>query len=298
MQEGNLNLSCKFFEIALKLYSLLEESLPILKAKKMCLVLIVFIACEELHSKFAAGEPREKGSIQSILEDIKKYYQITDNLVKKTEMIEDPTEYLQKIEEEITIPLMFVNEFRCLVWLNSSDSILEQKIQEASEYNCIKPQAFEVMASFALENGYSSRIVTKCLELTLSRLSRIPNQSQTNKFYYLLIFLSKKAETKEGALKYFEIALENLKKQNSLNFDSFQLQRAKWFAIEAWNNAVYYYKLIQYEKSERWVSVAISFCKFLPDNDGLKSEIFGMYSKIIERIEVSKRKGINNSNLI
>ncbi len=66
----------------------------------------------------------------------------------------------------------------------------------------------------------------------------------------------------------------------------------QWFLVEAWNNGVYFYRLGQFEHSEKWMSIALTLSKKFLHKDMYEVEMMTGYSEVLKLLEEQRRKSV------
>ncbi len=103
-------------------------------------------------------------------------------------------------------------------------------------------------------------------------------------------------EGKEETLVYFQgrthsvihLPAEVLKLVNHLKSEGltskYPLDNLKWMTLQAWNNGVYYFRLLRYETAERWMSVSLGLLRCCSGLEDFETEMLRAYSDVLAKV--------------
>jgi len=97
-----------------------------------------------------------------------------------------------------------------------------------------------------------------------------------------LISLTKETE---HSFPYFE---EIFKIIQGLENNSFPIIELQWFLISAWNNGVYFYRMMNFKDAEKWMGIAINLLRRYPKKEDYESEMMSSYAEILSKTTSSK----------
>lgn len=199
--------------------------------------------------------------------------------------------YVEKVRQIVTgeeldesdrsrfVQLLYLAEFRTMVLVHRSNLI--DIVHAAEKVPEVTASVFEMMASYCTGKGKnceaeilaSSEALKRSLQLY--NLEKSINYRKMSRVYRKLI---NSTRTREESLPFFEEISKILKGLPQQLFPQADLQ---WFIATAWNNGVYFLRLIDYPKAERWMGLSLNLSKFHEDAKQFESSLLPTYTDVL-----------------
>jgi len=148
-----------------------------------------------------------------------------------------------------------------------------------------KASALEGIASILLFSTQYTKLCTNVLESSLNLYLLIPDYI---KYSVVLRTLISRGKDREESLPYFNDITKLLEKIRTKEYPQEELN---WLIVRAFNNGVFYFKLLKFDLAEKWMSISISLLQYYDTISKLKIEkqILDAYSEVLGK---SKKEDI------
>jgi len=199
-----------------------------------------------------------------------------------------------------SLTFLFAAELKVRDQLGQTDQELLAVVEEILGFGEIAPLTVYGMLTFCEEGARHWKLYQDALKLCLQQAL---TRGKPGEWISLYVSLTQVSPTREASFELYDSLLNHLKSYSSSIHDNNStwitaesLVQLRYAISEAWNNGIYYLRMMIPQKAELWASLSQRFCNLLngiiiPGDDSLdvlKTTIQRSYPKLLEKCQEVK----------
>ncbi|KAL0491562.1 Tex11 [Acrasis kona] len=265
------NNAIEHIKYAWEFYLYKESSKSILESQKICIMTRIMCSIELNQS-----HENDKSMLLNSLSEIEKCKRICSKLSTDSSKVDK------------ALPVLLLCELKIKLLLErSNDEINELIKMGVSTLDQHSPLDMIIGILIDAPKKYIPSYVD-AIKLNIQKLTQQTKNTQYDKMVRLYRRWISACNTREDSIEPTEQVIQMLNNMMQVNENVIPLDELKYITTDAWNNAVYFYKLMRFGKAEKWMVMSMSLSSFLPLDDDLRRNITNGYNSTLQKIQAEK----------